>query len=379
MVDTVKLQSPPLPEGLCPLIRRALPKTIRYKVGGLDIEWETTGGFLLGSWDSRLRIRLLGYEVDADGEVHLGDGSGARLVIEGSPHKAIEGHNIVGGPERPAAVCAWFVQFVQYGLGVVLPRWQEWDVMGIHWAEVFQFVDPRAPGAWCDMMASVPYNRRETGHTRKQSVWWPGTWSTLKAYAKLPEFKAHDRARLARLVERAVLVNLEELAKGKLRVELELHSKRLRNDFGGRLPKVPELTRAYCEMMYETEVGRVQRVAMQEKEVVRTKRAVNARLKQEYGPEKARLLGGTWSDLAVFGPEYVREQLPRATFFRHLKALRDAGIVWQGSDLRLVEDSILPSDFLPILRDPRRLCGESDKVRAALMCFGEEELERASC
>ena len=133
-----------------------------------------------------------------------------------------------------------------------------------------------------------------------------------------------------------------------------MHSDKLQYDFG-KHPRVDEVTDAYLEGVFDTEIEKLLREGKQAMTTVRESRAVLHRLKGVYGDSTGTRLYGFWSSLCTLGDEVTREHFAKTVFYRNRKQLEDAGVSWRGTDVLVVANAVLPHDFSPVRTDPR-LC-----------------------
>lgn len=364
VIDTVSLLSPELPGGLGGLAGyggAVYRSAVRCATG--EVEWELTSAELVGSWDHRVRV----VEVDG-GRQDAGASAGRRLRVDGSVHKAMLGHNVFGGPEDLRAACFWLVARLERVLGVSLPPADVWEVHRADWAEVFDLGSPEAVEEYLRGLGGVRFPRRTVARWGHESVSVPGTSTTVRLYAKGPEFARHDYVRVRRFLGDRGVAELQAVADRCVRVEVEARRK-LKDDFGC-WPMVSDLETDYLVRLYDREVERLLRESEETVEIVRTHQAVSQRLFEVYSSRLATVLFGTWLQFAALGEDVAREHMPRATYFRHRRLLQDAGVSWQGADVCVVQrPSAVPADFSPRRSDPRRLAGECDQVRAELAAY----------
>lgn len=377
-IDTVKLKSPPLDESLARLIERQciLRKGIDQRSG--EILYEITTGELLGSWDSRVSVKVMREE-------YISGGKGKielvmcepYVLIEASLHKAFYGHNIYGGPTDFKQSCRDFVALVEELLEVDLPLADIWQVRRVDWAEMFRlpFV---AIQEFFEGMSTVNFPRRRAQKYGMHSIYFPGSHCTLKLYHKGPDFQQHDYKRLryffnlyrvqhfpnddfvganARWVKRKVEA-LQRLANNRLRVEAEIHADKLDYDFGKK-PLVSEVNEDYLISVYDREIQRLMREGKSDMQTVRESRAVKDRLIDVYGEAEGSNLFGFFMQLAGFGEEVVRQDFwpsRKSTYYYKRKRLEQAGVSWLGSNVHVIpNDGALPRDFVPYRTDAR-LC-----------------------
>ena len=372
--DTIKLKSPPMDRSLIRRIEQQCVLKSGEHLGTGEVLYEIFSGELLGSWDARISVvpRYEDYVVNKNGRPELRPCE-PYLLIEGSVHKVFHGHNVYGGPTDFRKACRDFVALVEKLLDTDLPPADIWTVHRVDVALVY-----RLPKAACkeffDGIQLLSFPRRKKGSAKyAMAVYFAGKTTTVKFYHKGAEFQVHDRSRLRNFfqilfahlhgttdeknrkrVERK-LQALQRLADNRLRAEVEIHSDKLQYDFE-KNPRVDEVTDAYLQRVYDTEVEKLLREGKQAMDTVRESRAVLRRLKSVYGDTNGQRLYGFWTCLCTLGDEVTREQFPKASYYRHRKHLEEAGVSWRGTDVVVVaNNSVLPADFSPVRTD-KRLC-----------------------
>lgn len=379
MLDTVRLESPELPPEVLERVTEQLQtrKGVDNPTG--DVLYEFTSGQLRGSFDHQIHIEVRRSEKVAvpvpRGNMQAGkakqvfvDTPCSKVIIEGSVHKAIQGVNIAHGPEDFQAACRWFTDTVSSRLGVPWPDGLLWEPTRVDWAECWDMGSFAACQEFMHTLCLSKFPRRKAPQIHPgESFMFPGSTTTVKGYLKGPEFAAHDRKRLGSVLRAEEIEMLQDMANVIIRSEVEVKSKKLKADFGGK-PLVSHVTADYLRRIHDGEILRVIRESEQEMEMVRRTRDVQARLYDVYGQAIGAHLFGTWMKLSACGEDSVRGTISRTSFYRQRKLLQDAGISWFGSDVQIVTSAI-PEGFSLRRSDPRRLTGESDTVRMALMPY----------
>lgn len=385
MIDTLRIKSPYLSESLGVAVDSRLKSRIGVDNATGETLYEIVSDALEGSFDHRVSVRVMREEI-----VYLkplrpwGKGTTTMracapyVLLEGSVHKAIMGHNVYGGPLDVLPAARWFVRYVGKLLGVVFPPADEWFVCRVDWAEAYEMGSYEGCEEYIQGMNRCHYPRRKANRYGSQALMFSGTVTSWKVYHKGPEFDKHDRKRLSSLEEFDVPA-LQGFANQVLRVETSIKLPKLKEDFKdltkkrkkdfGSLPLVSDLTRSYLESVHDINTARVLRDGESEMETVRTAREVRARLHSKYRPTLANTLYGLWVDLSTMDEQEVRCCLPRPTWYRHKKQLEDAGVSWTGTDVLLKEHSHIPQGFAPVRNDPRRMTEESPEVRRALAAY----------
>lgn len=350
MLDTLKLVSPQLmPETVAAVVAASVH---RYAVDNSTGEelWSFTSGELEGSFDHRIRFNIR-------------DNS---IVIEGSVHKLLLGHNIFGGSDDLQACARFIVAGISSRLGVELPPADDWAVHQIDDAMAYLFNSFDAVEGYFRAMQGVSYPRRKVSKHDFNSIHVPGRLTTLKLYHKGVEFSKHDRKRLKRQLLRVELQELQDWSNRILRSETSIR-RRLVEDFG-HWPLVSEIPDGYAKRVHDSEMARLVREGRAEMETVRTFLEVKNRLQEVYTARNAHLLLGTWMQLSAMGEKETKKGMPPRTFYRHRKELLAAGCSWHSADIHQCAQ-LFPIDFVPVSSSPYALKGEDPKVTKQLDPF----------
>lgn len=372
--DTVRLRSPYLGNTVVERIKRQCLLRSGLDCASGEILYELFTGELLGSWDSRISVIPKNEEwvVNKNGRPELVP-CDPYILIEASVHKIAHGHNVYGGPTNFLHACRDFVGLVEDLLETDLPPADWWTVHRVDVASVYR-LSKAACKEFFDGLQLMSFPRRKKGAAKyAMAVYFAGKTTTVKFYHKGTEFQVHDRGRLrgffaqvfkhrhghdeerSRVLAERKLAALQRLADSRLRAEVEVHSDKLQYDFG-KHPRVDEVTDAYLEGVFDTEIEKLLREGKQAMATVRESRAVLHRLKGVYGDALGMRLYGFWGSLTTLGDEVTREHFAKATFYRCRKQLEDAGVSWRGTDVHVIANyAVLPHDFSPVRTDPR-LC-----------------------
>jgi len=343
-----------------------------------EVVWEITRTNLLGSFDSRIMVKPMYEDCTQDGAGRLQwHPCTPYLVIECSIPKALHGQNVYGVIEDLGIAAERLRELLQRLLAVPLPHSSTWRVQRVDWAENFR-LPYQAVQEFFEGIHHIAFPRRKMQKYGIQSVFVPGTTTTVKLYHKGPEFEKNDRKRLFVVLRSLFNQNrprhapkdwadqrarrhvsaLQRLANGRLRAEVEIHAEKLDYDFGHK-PTVAEITPAYLHEVFDKEIARLLREGKGASDVVRTSLAVRDRLDAFYSPELAGLLHSFWYGMAMHGEDDMKKRATRATFYRRRKQLVDAGVSWLGTDMQLIErqGQTLPVDFSPVRASPWRCIG----------------------
>jgi len=356
-IDTVKLKSPPLSEAQISAVEQACMKRQGINLATGEIQYELTTGSLEGTWDSKVSIRIMKEQwISGDNSPRLAPCQ-PYLLIEGSVHKAMLGHNIFCGPTNFREAVFWFIADIANRLSIDLPNPEFWFVRRVDWAEIY-LLHSSAITQFFRGIRNCTFPRRKPRRYGLETIFIPGTTTSVKMYHKGPEFKKHDYKKLKHIIPDRVdtLVNI---AYSILRVEIGIQPKKLDSDFG-RMPKTVDVDEQYLKAIHDSEINKLIRETKSDMTIVRNNEAVHIRLSDCYRPSTARNLFGFWMQLATLGEEVVKDRMPSSSFYRYRKQLIDAGVSWNNTDINVTSDNIdvLPVDFKPVRTDPR-YCSDS--------------------
>lgn len=388
MIDTVRLKSPYLSAEVAAIIEQQLKHRSAVVISTGEVEWELTSGELVGSYDNRIMVRLCREELVYEPVVKstFDRGWDARsqataftmrpcepyLVVEGSVHKAMVGHNITGGPQCFQAAVCWFVNLIGADLlAVCLPSGLEWLVERVDVTETYN-LPYEAIEEYIGSLNRVEYPRRKRRSYGLEALQFSGTTTSFSLYHKGPEFAVHDGKKLKKRVDPDEVKHLQGLANGIMRVEISVKSKKLKADVAsgllgvkGEKVRVVQVSDAYLQRVHDQEVARVIREGHKDMTTVRLEKEVSARLLENYGSALAGPLYGLWVRLSAHGEKEVRKTIPDSTFYRQRAQLLAADVSWAGTDIVLRHSSI-PVGFTLRRTDPRRDITEDPKITELL-------------
>lgn len=385
-LDTVRFKTPYMTRNIVDRIKAQGESYCRIRNETGECVWEITRANLLGSYESRIMVKPM-YEDctksrSGKPEWHPSE---PYLVIECSVAKAFNGQNVYGVIDNLQDASEHLREMLQILLGTPLPPSRNWIVQRVDWAENFQ-LPYQAVQEFFEGIYHVAFPRRKMQKYSNESIFVPGTTTTIKIYHKGPEFQRNDRKRLhyvlrseyqrstpkkapADWAQRKAskhLAALQRLANNRLRAEVEIHAEKLDYDFGKK-PRVHEVTTEYLQAVFDKEMGRLLREGQDGVQIVRTSLAVRDRLDAHYSQALAGLLHGFWLKLATHGEDDTKKRMSRPTFYRRRKQLVDVGVSWLATDNQLIErqGQMLPADFSPVRANARR-CQSFVRDRAAI-------------
>lgn len=321
MIDWMTLRYPlaKLPEAIRDRIRGALGSIIMFGPDGVS-KWEK----------SVLDFEALRSDTPGLCWTVTGNSAGDQmLTIGASPAFLTYGNNVFGSscPRESATV---LVRFAQRCLNAILPAPQAWECRRIDVTENYALGSVREVKQFLRQLMTADAGRAKATSGGGDSVYWNKASDLRKgkAYAKGPQLRALVAKQKVEISD-----DLIELAERLARLELTLGSRWFR-----RLAEIEknwwDLTVQELQEQHAEYFGRF--VGKQEVTDMGSLLEELEKVCETAG--RAASAHRTWALIRAVGYELAKESMPRATWFRHLKALRAAGL----SDADIGAGNVLP-------------------------------------
>lgn len=349
MIDTVVLISPFLDEETAIKIENVATQRAGFDFEIEQLLYRFTTKELKGTYDSSIRInvereRFVSVKCYRTlKNITMKKPCKPFIRVELSLHKFFLGHNIYGGSDDLKSQVKHLVSFLNKQFEIELPCFCDWIVSRIDFAKVYKLGNNIEN--FFEGFSSVYYPRRSVHKYGNTGLYFPGTYTTLKLYNKNAEFKKNDKKRLKKILNNEEIEKLEKISRGILRVEIEVKSRKLR-DLYGELPTVQKIKIDDIKKQYNVELLRIFKVSEKNMKIYNNSADVEKILFKNYGCQANNYLG-TWYRLSVSGYENVRKSMSKSTFYRHIAKLKDVGISWNHTDVRIAENKVIEFVFNP--------------------------------
>ncbi len=362
MYDTICLRSIYIEDELAEKIKKfcVLREGVVIETG--EIMYQITTGSLTDSGDARIRIKIDNKKLVKDeNQVTRYMDTPYWFEVECSVHKLALGHNVYGGSDKFHECCEYFIRILEKIMDISLPHFLTYEVRRIDFAKNFNLKDEKTVMEYVYMLHNTKYARREKKTLRyNSSIYFPGSSTTTKIYAKGKDFKEkkdNDYKRLLKIYGIMYSDELHKIAQKMIRIEVEIHNRKLKYD----LEKTDKLKNdnnirvwmvddEHVKSIFNTEIDRIYKeIGDVDMKKVRTMKEVIVRLHTEYDGLKANTLYSTWCQLVELGETEVKKFLPERTYYRHRKQLKEAGVSWIGTEIVQSITNIVPVDFTPSL------------------------------
>jgi len=334
MIDTIEIMSPELTDELLLKIRSKSLELQKLDVESGEVYYRLTTRELIGSYDSKLSVRII---------------QGNKIKIGGSVHKFILGHNCFGGPENLKECCKYLINVVQDELDIIFPCWEDWELMRVDIAYCFDMGGQVEVEELINSLRGCTFPRKKPLNYGVNGMYFPGAATTIKIYYKGAEFKKHDLARLMKFKNIDVYA-IKNIADRLVRFECEIRKRKMKYDKIDNRLKYINID--YFKKVYRDEVLKIYKEGESDMEVVKSVVEVRERLKYVYKTRKANNLFNYWSRIQIEGANTVKNNVSRMTWYRITNELADAGVSLKGNLVikTYEENSIYKkiNDFVPL-------------------------------
>lgn len=313
MIDTVEIMSPEIDEIILSKIRIKSLELQKLDNESGEVFYRLTTRDLIGSYDSKLSVRIL---------------QGNKIKIGGSIHKFIMGHNCFGGPENIKECCKYLINIVQKELDVKLPIWEEWELMRVDIAYCFDMGGQYEVEELINSLRGCTFPRKKPLNFGVNGMYFPGAATTFKIYYKGAEFKKHDLARLMKFSNIDVYT-IKSIADRLVRFECEIRKRKMKYDKIDN--RIKYLNDDYFKKVYRDEILKIYKEGESDMEVVKNVVEVRERLKYVYKLRKANNLFNYWTRIQIEGVNTVKNNVSRMTWYRINNELAAAGVSLKGN------------------------------------------------
>lgn len=317
MIDTVKIYAEIDKETYYKINSKSIVKTSYDNETG-ELFYNITTGFLEGSYDNRLSVRV---------------GCGAKygfvckeycIEIEGSLHKYFKGYNALDGFYDLQYVCKKMIDIATKTYNVELPSYDNWYLQRCDIAICYDLKNQENVQSYINSLSACKYPWRNPKFFYNESLYLSGTTSTLKIYNKLSEFKKHDMNKLAK--NNFNVFELVDKIKGFVRFECEIKKKMLKTMYKENHIKFLDVKYEELKKVWSDEFMKVLKMIRNDLDIVRGRDEVFKRLNDIYKPCKASRLYSFYCSLILEGQDIVSKKFSSSSYYRNIADLKYARI-----------------------------------------------------
>ena len=318
MIDTIKIYTEIDKDTYMNIYNKSIIKTSYNKEDG-EIFYEIINDHLEGSYDSRLSVR-----VGCGAKYHFAT-LGYYIEIEGSFHKITNGYNSHNGYYCLDFVSKSLIQMVELSYDIELPIFEKWYLQRCDIAICYNIENQDNVKSYINSLSRCNYPRRKPKFYYDESIYLSGTTTTLKIYNKYLEFMKHD---LKKFINTEF--ELEKYKKdifGFIRFECEIKKKKLQQVFNSESHiKIIDISYEELREVWSDEFMKVIKIINNDLKIVRGREEVRERLHELYKRSKACRLYNFYCSIQLNGENVVKEITPEDTFYRNIKALKEAKV-----------------------------------------------------
>ena len=342
MIDTVKIYTMISKDIYDKIDYFSTIKTSYNKSTG-EIFYNIINDNLEGSYSSSLSVKV------SSGSKY-GFQFGYCIEIEGSFHKILRGYNSFNGFYNVVSICQGFIDIVEKHYFIKLPKLKHWFLQRIDIAKCFDLGNNQKVCDYINNLSMCSYARRKLYKFHDSSIYLKGTTTTLKIYNKLLEFKKHDYKKLFNFGFN--VIDLENIIKGFVRFECEIHKKKLENIFKKKHIRILNLNYKIFEKVWELEFMKLLKFMNNDFKKVKYKEDVEKRLFTYYDEKLGLILYNFYLSIMNDGIEKVKNRMSKTTFYRQKNQLLEAGIDFSQTFEINFDNAIIdfnPFDFLEVI------------------------------
>jgi len=190
---------------------------------------------------------------------------------------------------------------------------------------------------YIDILRNSYYPRRESIKYKKETLYFPGSTTTIKFYDKYKEYYKHD-------FKKTGDIDVLNKAKNILRVEVEIKKRKLVEMFESL--KISDISMEKVKTLYNNEVEKIFKIrTVDSKSLIGSD--VYDLLVKKYGVSLASVLFSSYNILVSGGINLLKQKLPKTTYYRHIKYLKDSNIYWHDVQLNYSKETKEFINFIP--------------------------------
>lgn len=321
MIDTIKIYTQ-INKAIFDKIKSLSIIKSSYNCFDGEIYYEIINDHLIGSYDSRLSIR-----VGCGSKYHFAE-DGYYLEIEGSYHKIVRGYNSHNGYYDLNFVCKSLIELAENSYNVNLPNIDKWFLQRCDIAICFNLNNQENVKSYINSLSRCQYPRRNVKFYYDESMYLSGSTTTLKIYNKMLEFKKHDLKNFASNLDNSFdIYKYLDTIKGFIRFECEIKKKKLCSLFNNdKHIKVIEVNYNLLRNVWSEEFMKLLKIIKNDLEIVRSREDVYNRLNSLYKKCTANRLYNFYCCVKLIGFVDAKEKFSKSTFNRCIKQLKEAKI-----------------------------------------------------
>ena len=285
-----------------------------------ELIYNIVNGHLEGSYSSSLSVRV------NEGAVHGLDYGYYTISVEGSLHKLRYGYNSHMGFYDLKYVCNYLIGIVEDYYKIELPQIELWYLLRCDIARVYDLKNQENINNYISNLRKCSFPRRKVNFYKNESLYCSGTYTTLKIYNKLEEFKKHDMKKF--LNKEFDIMNYMNFIKGFIRFEVEIKKRKLLNLIlkeKGQA-KVVDFDYNMLLSVWECEFMKLLKICENEVIKLNEKDKILNLLKNNYKPVKARNLYNFYLSILVNGVDFVQDSMSSSSYYRNLAELKSLNI-----------------------------------------------------
>lgn len=338
MIDTIDIYSEKIsPELYAELLTKSVIKTARHQIEDkVHILYEFANCTYQNSYSSKILISLCTEKWIYNERLKIAEKitCSPYLRIVGSLHKFFLGTNVFGGSDNLKYQVLFLLNSIEKDMELIniLPGYDSWFINRIDYAKIYNVGTQKNVLEYFNSLQNVKYPRSKTLYFEGESIYKGGRATSIKIYNKMAEYKRNDYKRWKKMHEEKANAILDASAP-LIRCEVEIKKPKLQYDFKKQEIKLNEINKKYMDKIYKIEIYRMLNEG-EEMNKIKNNAQVRMILQNQLSSEMSRLVYGFYNDLCLNGYKAVKETLPKTTYYRYQKILKELGINYINHDIK---------------------------------------------
>lgn len=317
MIDTIKIYTKISKEIYDIIYNNSIIKTSFSNSTG-ELFYNIVNDHLEGSYSSSLSVR-----VEHGGKYGFIDDY--CIEIEGSLHKLRYGYNSHMGFYDVKYVANYLIGIVEESYKIELPQIEYWYIFRIDLAICYDLENQQNVVTYISNLKKCTFPRRKVNFFKDESLYCSGSYTTLKIYNKLAEFKKHDVNKFKN--KNFDLINYMDFIKGFIRFEVEIKKRKLLSVLNKeKYVKIIDIDYENLKKVWSEEFMKLLKCCEKEMLKLNEKERIYKLINEKFKKRKARSLYNFYLSVLVDGLEKVKETMASSTYYDNLSDLKKLNI-----------------------------------------------------
>ena len=289
----------------------------KYNNGTGELFYKIINDNLEGSYSSSICVRV-------------GNGSKYKFAnmyyieIEGSYHKFMRGYNSHNGFYNIVEISLNLVRIVEKYYNIKLPDIKHWFAQRVDIAICYDLKSQENVMQYINNLSYCNYPKRNLKYYVNESIYVPGSTTTLKIYNKCKEFKKNDLNKL-KDTDFNISQYIDKIS-GYIRFECEIKKAKLKNEINSNYIRIYKLNYHLLEGIWRKEFEKLYKYLNNDLEKISDRDKVQAKLLELYSKTRAKNLYSFYTFILTHGVVKAQNFYCKSVYYKNIADLKKANI-----------------------------------------------------